>query len=238
MNKMLLASGLLLALLVPSAFAGSQRIQANVLCVELQGNADTRYDIKLRSGKCVRGERLVALPRGIRGTSGPRGLPGPRGPVGPQGPAGPPGAAGPQGPAGPKGDKGDPGDPTAPAPLASRVYSPGVIVPLPATVEELTIPANTSVMVIGRATLTNQQANTTQDFAACNIGWAGEGDLDATSVALGQDPGEVAFVPVSLSAIAENDTGAPKVLTLDCFSSSAVAGANDTSLTAVEVTTE
>jgi hypothetical protein len=116
------------------------------------------------------------------------------------------------------------------------VYSPGVIVPLPATVEELTIPANTSVMAIGRATLTNQAASGTQDFAACNIGFAGEGDLDATSVALGVDAGEVAFVPVSLSAIAVNGTGARKVLTLDCFSSGAAAGANDTSLTAFEVT--
>jgi hypothetical protein len=43
-------------------------------------------------------------------------------------------------------------------------------------------------------------------------------------------------VPVSLSAIAVNDTDAPKVLTLDCFSSGTQAGANDTSLTAVDVT--
>jgi hypothetical protein len=116
------------------------------------------------------------------------------------------------------------------------VYSPGVIVPLPATVEELTIPANTSVMVIGRATLVNQAANGSQDFAACNIGWAGEGDLDSTSAAVGQDAGEVAFVPVSLSAIAVNGTGAPKVLTLRCFGSGAAVGANETSLTAFEVT--
>ncbi len=68
MNKTLIASGLLLALLVPSAFAGSQSPQATVLCVELQGNADTRYDVKARSGgKCARGERTVALPRGLRG---------------------------------------------------------------------------------------------------------------------------------------------------------------------------
>jgi hypothetical protein len=93
-------------------------------------------------------------------------------------------------------------------------------------------------MAIGRATLTNQAASGAQDFAACNIGWAGEGDLDATSAAIGIDAGEVAFLPVSLSAIAVNDTGAPKVLTLDCFSSAPAAGANDTSLTAVEVTTE
>jgi hypothetical protein len=143
-------------------------------------------------------------------------------------------AGGLHGATGAAGAKGDPGPATPPR--ASRVYSPGVIVPLPATLQDLTIPANTSVMVIGRATLTSQQANTTQDFAACNIGWAGEGDLDTTSVALGVDAGEVAFVAVSLSAIAENDTGAPKVLTLDCFSSGAAARANDTSLTAVEVT--
>ena len=71
MNKTLIASGLLLALLVPSAFAGSQSPQATVLCVELQGNADTRYDVKARSGgKCARGERTVALPRGLRGPRG------------------------------------------------------------------------------------------------------------------------------------------------------------------------
>ena len=54
MNKTLIASGLLLALLVPSAFAGSQSPQATVLCVELQGNADTRYDVKARSGASAR----------------------------------------------------------------------------------------------------------------------------------------------------------------------------------------
>jgi hypothetical protein len=137
-----------------------------------------------------------------------------------------------------KGDKGDPGPPTPP--LASRVYSPGVVVAIApgapgATLESLTIPANTSMMVIGRATLVNQQANGAQDFAACNIGFAG-GDLDSTSAAVGQDAGEVAFLPVSLSAIAVNGTGAPKVLTLRCFGSGAAVGANETSLTAVEVT--
>ncbi len=60
MNKTLIASGLLLALLVPSAFAGSQSPQgsqlpqATVLCVELQGNADTRYDVKARSEASAR----------------------------------------------------------------------------------------------------------------------------------------------------------------------------------------
>ena len=74
MNKALVVGGLLLALLVPTAFAGSQASQATVLCVELQGNADTRYDVKARSsGKCARGERTVALPRGLRGPRGPRG---------------------------------------------------------------------------------------------------------------------------------------------------------------------
>jgi hypothetical protein len=91
-------------------------------------------------------------------------------------------------------------------------------------------------MVIGRATLTNQVANSAQDFAACNIGWAGAGDLDSTSAAVGQDAGEVAFLPVSLSAIAVNDTAAPRELTLRCFGSGAAVGANETSLTAVEVT--
>jgi hypothetical protein len=122
------------------------------------------------------------------------------------------------------------------------VYSPGVVVAIASGValESLTIPANTSVMVIGRATLVNQEINGTQDFAACNIGWAGEGDLDSTSAAVGHDAGEVAFVPVSLSAIAVNDTGAAKVLTLRCFGSGTLGppnrGANETSLTAIEVT--
>jgi hypothetical protein len=125
------------------------------------------------------------------------------------------------------------------------VYSPGVVVPISpgapgAALESLTVPADTSVMVIGRATLVNQEVNGSQDFAACNIGWAGEGDLDSTSAAVGRDAGEVAFVPVSLSAIAVNDTAAPKELTLRCFGSGALGapnrGANETSLTAVEVT--
>ena len=231
MNKTLIVGGLILALLVPSAFAGSQRTQASVLCVELRGSAETRRDVKFRAGsRCARGEQRISIPRGPRGLRGLRGLTGARGPAGERGPAGPQGAIG------PTGAKGDPGPPT-PA-LASRVYSPGAVRPItpPATLESLTVPANTSVMVIGRATLVNQQANMSQDFAACNIGWAGEPDLDATSAAVGQDAGEVAFLPVSLSAIATNATAAPRVLTLDCFSSGPQAGANDTSLTAVEVT--
>jgi hypothetical protein len=124
------------------------------------------------------------------------------------------------------------------------VYSPGVVVAIDpgapgATLESLTIPANTSVMVIGRATLVNQEANGGQDFAACNIGFAG-GDLDSTSAAVGRDAGEVAFLPVSLSAIAVNDSDAPLELTLRCFGSGTLAppnrGANETSLTVVEVT--
>jgi hypothetical protein len=92
-------------------------------------------------------------------------------------------------------------------------------------------------MVIGRATLVNQQATGSFDvFAGCNIGFAGEGDLDSTSAAIGQDAGEVTFVPVSLSAIAVNNTAQPRQLTLDCFSNGPQAGANETSLTAVEVT--
>jgi Collagen triple helix repeat (20 copies) len=105
MNKTLVVGGLLLALLVPAAFAGSQRTQATVLCVELQGDADTRFDVKRRPGsRCARGEDKVQLPRGLRGPRGPRGL---RGPAGARGPAGPAGPAGPTGPTGPKGDKGD-----------------------------------------------------------------------------------------------------------------------------------
>ena len=74
MNKMLVVGGLFLALLVPSAFGGSQRTQATVLCVELHGNPETRFDVKRRPGsKCPRGEDKVTLPRGLRGPRGPSG---------------------------------------------------------------------------------------------------------------------------------------------------------------------
>jgi hypothetical protein len=110
MNKTLVVGGLLLALLVPAAFAGSQRTQASVLCVELHGDADTRFDVKRRPGsRCARGEDRVTLPRGLRGLRGPRGPAGARGPAGPQGPAGPAGAAGARGVAGPAGPAGPPG---------------------------------------------------------------------------------------------------------------------------------
>src|SRR5262245_45465395 len=99
-TKIVVASGLLLALLGQSAFAGSQRRQAGVRCVELTGNADTRYDVKRRPGTtCGRGEEKVQLPRGLRGPRGPRGPKGAEGPAGPQGPAGPAGPAGLKGPA-------------------------------------------------------------------------------------------------------------------------------------------
>lgn len=126
MNKALVVGGLLLALLVPTAFAGSQRTQASVLCVELRGDADTRFDVKLRSGgRCARGERRVALPRGVKGTAGRRGPPGPRGPAGPQGPAGPAGAAGATGPAGPAGPQGPQGPPGLPSVTYTRVTAFG-----------------------------------------------------------------------------------------------------------------
>ena len=74
MTKTLVVGGLLLALLVPAAFAGSQRTQAVVLCIELRGDADTRRDVKARnSSKCKAGEQKVALPRGSRGRQGPAG---------------------------------------------------------------------------------------------------------------------------------------------------------------------
>ncbi len=115
MNRMFVISGLLLALLVPSAFAGSQSPQATVLCVELRGDAETRRDVKLRNGsRCAAGERKITLPRGAAGPRGPRGPQGARGPAGPQGSVGPAGAAGPAGaigPAGPVGPQGPPGLP-------------------------------------------------------------------------------------------------------------------------------
>jgi Collagen triple helix repeat (20 copies) len=127
MYKPLVMGGLVLAVLIPSAFAGSQRTQAPVLCVEMQGNKDTLYDVKLRfGGKCARGERLVALPRGLRGPRGPRG---PAGAAGPQGPAGPQGAAGPTGPAGVKGDPGPAGatGPTGPPGQNAAAAEYGVV---------------------------------------------------------------------------------------------------------------
>ena len=98
MTKTLVVGGLLLALLVPAAFAGSQRTQAIVLCIELRGNADTIRDVKARnSSKCKAGEQKVALPRGSRGQAGPAGPAraarssrGSRGQLGQQGPPGAP----------------------------------------------------------------------------------------------------------------------------------------------------
>jgi hypothetical protein len=109
MTKTLVVGGLLLALLVPASFAGSQRTQATVLCVELRGDADTRRDVKARnSTKCKAGEQKVTLPRGLRGLRGPAGAQGPAGAAGARGAAGP---AGPQGPQGPQGEQGPPGTP-------------------------------------------------------------------------------------------------------------------------------
>jgi Collagen triple helix repeat (20 copies) len=109
MNKAFLVGVLTLVLIVPSAIAGSQRTQASVLCVELIGNAETRRDVKLRSGsRCATGERKIDLPRGVSGPRGPRG---PAGPQGARGPAGPQGSAGPAGPPGPAGQSGAAGPP-------------------------------------------------------------------------------------------------------------------------------
>src|SRR6478735_1484186 len=95
--KMLAAGALLLVLLIPSAFAGSQRAHAaKVLCVELRGNKETVRDVKFRnSSKCKAGEEKIALPRGLRGPRGPAGAPGAAGPAGPAGPPGPAGAPAP-----------------------------------------------------------------------------------------------------------------------------------------------
>jgi hypothetical protein len=96
MTKTLVVGGLLVALLIPSAFAVSKRTQAGVLCVELRGNADTRRDVKFRnSSKCKAGEKKVEPTRGLRGRRGPAGPAGAAGPAGPAGPQGPPGAPAP-----------------------------------------------------------------------------------------------------------------------------------------------
>ena len=103
--KTLAVGALLLVLLIPSAFAGSQRTHAGkVLCVELRGNKETIRDVKFRNtSKCKRGEQKIALPRGLRGPAGPAGTGRAAGtcrsdtePLAQQVPAGPPGA-----PAGP-----------------------------------------------------------------------------------------------------------------------------------------
>lgn len=98
--KTLAAGALLLVLLIPSAFAGSQRTHAaKVLCVELRGNKETIRDVKFRNtSKCKAGEQKIALPRGLRGPRGPAGAPGPAGATGAAGPPGPPGPAGQPGP--------------------------------------------------------------------------------------------------------------------------------------------
>jgi len=95
--KTLAVSALLLVLLIPSAFAGSQRTHAGkVLCVELRGNAETKRDVKFRNtSTCKAGEQKIALPRGLRGPRGPQGPAGAPGPAGPAGPPGPPGTPAP-----------------------------------------------------------------------------------------------------------------------------------------------
>jgi hypothetical protein len=74
--KTLAAGALLLVLLIPSAFAGSQRTHAGkVLCVELRGNKETKRDVKFRNtSSCKAGEQRIALPRGLRGPPGRRAL--------------------------------------------------------------------------------------------------------------------------------------------------------------------
>jgi Collagen triple helix repeat (20 copies) len=108
----------LLVGLAPSALAETSRTQALVACIELRGEPETRRDVKLREGKCARGEQRVNLrgPRGARGPAGravrgTAGQPGPPGPAGSQGQQGPQGAAGPKGDTGPQGPQGPPGLP-------------------------------------------------------------------------------------------------------------------------------
>jgi hypothetical protein len=76
---LLIAIGALL--MVPIAFAGSsrqatpQRGMALTACIELRGPAETRRDVKLRIGGCIRGEQRTNLQgaRGLRGVAGPAG---------------------------------------------------------------------------------------------------------------------------------------------------------------------
>ena len=122
-KTLVLCGGLILALVVPSAFAGSERSQASILCYELRGDAETRRDVKFRAtNRCPAGERKLTVPRGPRGLRGLRGATGPAGPQGPAGPAGAAGARGAAGPAGPQGPQGEPG-PQGPPGLPPVTYT-------------------------------------------------------------------------------------------------------------------
>ena len=104
----------------PSALAETARTQALVACIELRGEPETRRDVKLREGKCARGEQRVNL-RGPRGPRGPAGR-AVRGTAGPPGPPGATGAQGAQGPPGPQGPKGDPGPDGPPGPPGTDAF--------------------------------------------------------------------------------------------------------------------
>lgn len=109
--------------LAPSALAETSRAQALVACIELRGEPETRRDVKLREGKCARGEQRANLrgPRGARGPSG-RAVRGAAGQPGPAGAQGAQGAQGPQGAVGPKGDNGTQGPPGPAGADAFGVY--------------------------------------------------------------------------------------------------------------------
>jgi Collagen triple helix repeat (20 copies) len=109
----------LVAALVVSAPAA----EAQVLCVELRGNAKTRRDVKFRDAStCKAGEQEVAVPLGPAGPEGPAGA---GGPAGPQGPTGPVGPAGPQGLVGPAGQQGPVGPAGPQGPEGPQWSCPG-----------------------------------------------------------------------------------------------------------------
>jgi hypothetical protein len=128
-NWFFLIAALALLIAVPAAIGGSastNRSTALVACIELGGEADTRRDVKLREGRCARGEARANLrgPRGLRGTRGAAGARGAEGTDGTNGTNGAAGAAGATGATGAQGIQGPPG-PVTPEDAFTRITELG-----------------------------------------------------------------------------------------------------------------
>ena len=118
-----------------------------------------------------------------------------------------------------------------------------------ATVATFPVEKDSSVLINARATLQNLESadgfRPDLDWGTCRLYWADVTDsndfLDATTVALGQDPGEVTFSPVTLTAIATNSGDETRNVDLRCFSGVDKAGelddrtVADVSVTGIEV---
>jgi hypothetical protein len=107
----------LLVLLLPIAAARTVAPKFTA-CVVLGGGPESARDLKLRTGRCRRGELRVPWPPsvgvpGARGPAGPTGATGPQGAPGAGGQPGAPGAAGQPGAPGAAGQPGAPGAPGA-----------------------------------------------------------------------------------------------------------------------------